>query len=73
MLVDGLATLIPANGAIAGVLGIPRSDSTTGVFPNMAPDEVKMPYITFMQVSRTTIIGYAGVNAYQSARFRFSC
>ena len=73
MLIDGLAHLIPANAAIAAVLGIPRGDGTTGVFPNTAPDEVKLPYIVYMQISRESIIGYQGVNSLQTVKFRFSC
>ena len=73
MLVEGLAALIPSNPAVGAVLGIPRLDKTSGVFPNTAPDEVLMPYIAFMQVSRSTIMSYQGVNRLQQARFRFSC
>lgn len=75
MFVEGLYLLLASNAGIIAVVGAPgtRSDSRSGIFPNVAPDEPPMPYLVYVQASRATVLSYAGVNRLQQARFRFLC
>lgn len=73
MFVDGISQLIAANAVIKTALGVPRTDGTTGIYPNTAPDEVTLPYMVYMQISRQTINSFGGVNSLQYAHFRFFC
>ena len=73
MLVEGLVAYLPTVAQLAAGLNMPRSDGTTPIWPGIAPDEALMPYITFVQVGRATILSYDGINRLQQAKFRFSC
>lgn len=76
MLVEGLQAALAANAAVQAQLGTPaaRTDSTNGLFPILAPEEVPVPYVVYQQVSQEPLQeSYAGTGALQSSRWRFSC
>jgi hypothetical protein len=76
MLVEGIQAALANNAQIQAQLGTAesRSDSTNGLFPIMAPEEVPVPYVVYQQVSGEPLQeSYAGTGALQTSRWRFSC
>jgi hypothetical protein len=76
MLVEGLQAVLAANSSVQAQLGTTssRSDSTNGLFPILAPEEVPVPYVVYQQVSGEPLqVSYAGTGALQTSRWRFSC
>jgi hypothetical protein len=76
MLVEGLQAVLAANTSVQAQLGTPttRTDSTNGLFPLLAPEEVPVPYVVYQQVSGEPLqVSYAGTGALQTSRWRFSC
>ncbi|MGH9505046.1 MAG: hypothetical protein ACRD20_19505 [Terriglobales bacterium] len=76
MLVEALQSYLAGNTSMRAMLGTPatRSDTTTGIFPVMAPSEVPMPYLVMEQVTGDGPADtLAGANAFQVNRWRFSC
>jgi hypothetical protein len=74
MIVESLYGYLTASSTIATLLGVPRSDKTTGIFPSFAPDGAPMPQIVIMQVVGQPLQeSFQGTGRLQSARFRFSC
>ncbi len=75
MFVEGLVSLLANDAGVKPLLqpSPPRKDGTNGVFPNVAPDEVNLPYIVYTQVHRENILSYQGVNRLQFLRFQISC
>lgn len=75
MLTEGFYAVLAANTALQALLGTTttRSDSSTGIFPMLAPDEVPMPYIVYQQVSGSPLQeSMAGTGALTTSRWRFS-
>jgi len=73
MFTDGLSSLLSGDPGIAAIVGTSRKDGTNGVFPNVAPDEVLIPYIVYTQTARGVILSFDGVNQLQSLRFQIAC
>lgn len=73
MIESGIFTLLSTDANIAAILGTSRSDKTKGVFPNIAPDEVVLPYLVYQEIHRESFITYGGVNRFQGKRLQFSC
>ncbi len=76
MIVEALQSAISADESLQAQLGTPasRSDSTNGIFPILAPEEVPVPYLVYQQVSGEPLQeSYQGTGALQTSRWRFSC
>jgi hypothetical protein len=76
MLIEGLQTYLAANAGLQVQLGTAsqRSDSTTGIFPTLAPDQCPMPYIVCQQITGNPLQeSMAGTGRLQTSRWRFSC
>lgn len=74
MFEEGLYGYMIADANVCTALGGTRSDKTSGIFPDSAPDECMTPYIVFLQVSGQPLQeSFQGVGALQTARWRFSC
>jgi|SRR5579862_6308632 len=74
MIEESLYAFITTNPAIIAALGGTRSDKTSGVFPDIAPDECLTPYIVYLQVSGEPLAeSFAGTGALQRSRWRFAC
>jgi hypothetical protein len=73
MLPEGIHYLLSHDTTIKGIVGSPRSDGTSGIFPVLAPREVTVPYIVFSQITAFPNITLEGNNQYQEARYRFRC
>jgi hypothetical protein len=76
MLVESLQAAIAADATIQSLVGTTatRSDSTNGIFPILAPEEVPVPYVVMSQVSGEPLEeSYQGTGRLQSTRWRFSC
>jgi hypothetical protein len=76
MLIEGIYAVLSTNAALQALLGTAasRSDSTTGIFPALAPSEVPMPYIVYQQVAGQPLQeSMAGTGALTTSRFRFTC
>jgi hypothetical protein len=71
---ESLYAFITTNSSIIAALGSTRSDKTSGVFPDIAPDECLTPYVVYMQVSGEPLAeSFQGTGALQTARYRFAC
>ena len=76
LLVEGIYAVLVANASMQEALGsvASRTDSTTGIFPGLAPDEVPMPYIVYQQIAGQPLQqSMQGTGALTTARLRFSC
>jgi hypothetical protein len=76
MLIESLFAALATDSGMQAQLGTPatRSDSTTGIFPLLAPEEVSMPYLVVQQVSGEPLqVSYQGTGALQTTRWRFTC
>jgi len=73
MFIEGLFSLLANDSGVSGILGTNRSDGTTGIFPNVAPDSVNIPYMVYTEVHREPILSYEGVNPLQTLRFQLAC
>lgn len=74
MISDGLQAYLAANVGLQALLGTPntRSDSMTGIYPLIAPEEVPLPYIVFQQVGGNSPMVMEGTSALIFSRWRFS-
>jgi hypothetical protein len=74
MMQEGLYAYITADAGVKAILGSPRSDGTTGVFPSFAPDECLMPHVVLLQISGLPLQeSFAGTGRLQESHWRFSC
>lgn len=74
MIEESLYAYITADTNVKAALGGTRSDKTSGVFPDLAPEQCLTPYIVFLQDGGEPLAeSFAGTGALQSARWRFSC
>ena len=73
MLEEGVVKLLATSANVTSLLGTNRSDKTNGVFPVLAPKEVTVPYIVYSKLSEDSNETLEGLNAFQTARFRFKC
>jgi hypothetical protein len=75
MLVESLFAALAADSGMQAQLGTPstRPDSTTGIFPTLAPEECVMPYLVLQQVSGEPLQeSYQGTGRLTSTRWRFT-
>lgn len=75
MITDAIYKVLSTDAGVVAILGTPlaRGDGSAGIFPAIAPKEVKMPYVVFTQYSIAEVKSYQGVNRFQGAGFQFSC
>jgi hypothetical protein len=75
MISDGIYSRVAASARIQAIVGLPttRSDKSTGVFYNQAPQEADSPMIVFSQVSGVGNMTLDGSEAFMSWRWQFSC
>jgi len=74
MLPEGLHFLLANDTNVKAIVGVSRSDGTSGVFPSLAPREVTIPYVVFNQiVGSSPANSLDGRNIYQEVRYRFRC
>jgi hypothetical protein len=75
MLVEALQTYLAADSGMQNILGTPTTrGGTTGLFPVIAPDECKTPYVVYQQVSGDPLqTSMQGTGRLHTARWRFSC
>lgn len=73
MLEEGFERLLTADAGVKALLGSARSDGTNGMFANLAPKEVTIPYIVYEKLSGDPNETLEGLNKFQTARFRFKC
>jgi hypothetical protein len=66
MLLEGIYTLLSENSGVTGL--------NATVCPGLAPKEQTLPVIVMKQVGgEASVTSFAGSNALQTARIRFSC
>lgn len=73
MLVEALQTLLTTDAGMVTLLGTPatRPDSTNGVFPEQAIDQVSMPYIVMTEITgEPTFITMKGGGTMVTERWR---
>lgn len=76
MLVEGLYAVLSANASLQALLGTTttRTDSTTGMFPGLLPEEVPMPAMVYQQIAGEPLqTSMDGTGRLTTARFRFTC
>jgi hypothetical protein len=73
MFVEGLYSLLANNVTLKTALGVPRTDNYSGIFSQIAPEEVLLPYIVYFQVHREPVLSFQGVNKFQTIRLQLSC
>ena len=76
MIVEALQYILTTDPGMIAFLGTPtsRPDSTNGVFPVMALDQVSMPYIVVSEVTGAPLfMTYAGDGNLSGERWRISC
>lgn len=73
MIFEGLHKLLAADTTLKALLGNARGDKTDGIFPMVAPKEVTVPYVVYLQVRATPLISYAGANRLTYTRWRYLC
>lgn len=71
---DGLYTFLTTNAALLALIGnsSTRSDKMSGIFPTMATGAPTLPFITYTQISSTSLESFEGANRLQWNRFRFT-
>ena len=75
MLVEGLYAVLSTNADLQALLGTTtsRSDSTTGIFPGLLPEEVPMPALVYQQIAGAPLQeSLQGTGALTSTRIRFT-
>jgi hypothetical protein len=76
MLIEGLYSLLSTNASLQVLLGTTtsRSDSTTGIFPGLLPEEVPMPAIVYQLIAGQPLQeSLQGTGPLTSTRIRFTC
>lgn len=73
MFQTGLFDFLKNSAELQAVLGVPRSDKATGIWPALAINEPTMPYMVYQRVTGEPVVSYAGANKMHHARFRFRC
>ena len=73
MLVESLQTYLTADAGVRAQLGIPRADTTSGIWPVQAPDETAVPWIVFQQISGSPLQeSFQGTGRLKTSRWRFT-
>jgi hypothetical protein len=72
MLVEAIYQLLKNDSGVKGVIGT-RTDGTSGIFPGVAPEEIKPPFVEFQQIGAEPVTSFEGNNAFQKANFQFNC
>ena len=70
MLIESIYTLLSTNGALQAAMGT-RAD--TGVYFNVAPTQVKLPYVVMTQLGGKQTESLDGANALGEAMWQFAC
>lgn len=75
MIVEGLYSVLSTNASLQALLGTAtsRTDSTTGIFPALLPEEVPMPALVYQQIAGEALqTSMQGTGPLTSTRFRFT-